>query len=412
MTLATAAKQGALIGALALLLYFSVSALGSLAAEALSQDQTDNLTQWFEDGWVEDARDRLVPQVKEHPKDALLRYQLAQAYLWLKEYDLADKQSRKCIDLVDDNVEYQILRGHILGLLARHGSKLKAISRANSCRKAYEVAATLDPQNVEAREALMIYHMVVPGFAGGKKDRARQQAEAIFTIDPMHGYFARAQILQHLDKDSAGARGEYQAAIVNFGEDSEPCFEYAGFLNLLKETREAIRHYEMGIARDENPVGALITLGYLLMDADRPEQAIDAFERALILDPREISATVFISQVYLKDKKYQRSQAILTEALRENPNSAYVLFQEGVLLYKMGKNLPKAEANIRQYLGSRLNLGWESRPSALYQLAKVMEAQGKYTEAWELAKEASKLEPYNGFLKSEAQKMKFMGNED
>lgn len=412
MNLVMSRKQRLLVGVFTLLASFNMIAQVSFAAKTIPKTQAENLTNLIEDGWVEDARDQLLSLVDQYPDDAFVRYELARSSLWLKDFDRADKQSRKCIDLVSDNVEYQILRGHVLGSMAQRGSKIKALSRAKGCRKAYEAAVKLDPDSVVAREALMMYHMMAPGFAGGKKKVARQQAEAINSIDPMHGNFARAQILQHLDKDSAGARGEYQAAIVNFGSDSAPCYEYAGFLKQQKEINEAIRYYEMGISKDDSPVGPLLNLGQLFSADDRPEQAIDAFERVLIIDPTEIEASIHLSQVYFKTKKYGKSEAILTKVLADNPNAVYALYQEGVLLSKRGKNLQKAEANFRKYLDSRLNMGWKSRSTAIYHLAKVKEKQGKFTEAWELAKSASKLEPYNKFLKKEAKRMEFMGSED
>jgi len=265
---------------------------------------------------------------------------------------------------------------------------------------------------VQAREALMMYHMMAPGIAGGKKKIARQQAEAINNIDPLYGHFARAQILQHLDKDSVGSRKEYQAAIDEFINDTKPYYEYAGFLNQQKEKDKAIGLYEMGIAKDESPAGALMRLGVLLLSYDRPEQAIDAFERALIAEPTEILALVRISKVHLDTKQYQRAQETLTRVLDEDPDFAPALYQEGVLFSKSEKNLSQAEANFRRYLDSRLNNAWQPRTLALYHLAKVVEKQGQFAEAWELIKAASNLEPYNGFFKGEAEKMKFMGSED
>lgn len=412
MTIDLNLKKLTQVGAVLLLTLFALTPQAISATQSSPKVQAETLTRLIDDGWLEDARDQLLPLIDQHPDDAFLRYELTRVSLGLKDYDLADKQSRKCIDLVGDNVAYQILRGHVLGAMAQRGSRLKALSRAKGCRQAYEKAIKLDPGSVEAREALMMYHMMAPGIAGGKKKIARQQAEAINTIDPLYGHFARAQILQHLDKDSVRAREEYQAAMDEFFDDTTPYYEYAGFLNQQKEKDKAVSYYEMGILKDESPAGALMKLGLMLLSDDRPEQAIDAFERALIADPAKILATVHISKVYLNTKKYQRAQKLLTQVLAENPGFAPALYQEGVLLSKSGKNLPKAEANFRRYLDSRLNNAWQRRTSALYHLAKVMEKQGQFTEAWVLARAASDLEPYNKFLKREADKLEFMGSDD
>ncbi len=394
------------------LIFLSTAAPAAAPASGFPKTRLATLSQLIDDGWLEEARDKLLPLVDQYPKDAFLRYELARAGLWLGDFDLADKQSRKCTDLVDDNLDFQILRGHALGSLAQSGPKIKALSRARGCRKAYEKAVRIDPDNIDARESLMVFHLMAPGIVGGKTRKAREQAEAINKIDPMRGHFARAQILQHLDHDPAGARGEYMAAIDHFGQDSEPCYEFARFLDQQKEKDEAVRYFEMGVAKDDNPGDALLALARLLSSQDFPAQAIDAYERVLILEPSRIAAKVRMSKVYLETKKFEKSQEILTQTLAENPDCVFALYQEGILLSRLGKDYPKAESNLRRYLDSRLNMEWESRTTALYQLAKVMEKQGQYHEAWELATFASELMPYNKFYKAEAKKMEFMGRED
>jgi len=382
------------------------------SAQTLPESQKDSIAKLIDDGWLEDAREQLLPLVEQYPKDASLRYQLARAGLGLGDYELADEQSRKCVDLVEDNVEFLLLRGDALGSLARSGGKVKAISRAKGCRNAYEKAVKLDPGSVEARESLMMFHMMAPGFAGGKRKEARKLATAISEINPMQGIFAQARVLHHLDDDSIGAREKYQKAVEEFGDDCEPYYKYAGYLNQQKESEEATRCFELAVERDDAPCEALMTMGGMLAKGGNYEEAIEIYERVLKFEPDRLSAKIRISKSCLKVEKYGRAHEVLSGVLKEDPDCAWALFQEGVLLYQQDKELPKAEANIRRYLNSRLNIAWDSRPAALYYLAKVLEKRGDYSKAWNTVKKASELAPYSSMLKEEVKKMEFMGSEN
>ena len=384
----------------------------SFASQVLTENQQENIISLIDEGWLEDGRDQLLKLVDQHPKNAFLRFQLAKAALQLGEYEMADNQSRKCIDLVDDNSEYQVLRGHALGAIARRGSKVKALSRAKNCLKAYEKAIKLDPDNIEARESLMMFHIFAPGFVGGKNEEARKLAVAIDKIDHLHGIFAAAQILHNLDDDSSGAHKMYQTALEEFENDSEPFFEYGGYLNQQNENEEASRIFEMGVQRDEHPDEALLKRGNLLRMQDHPEEALEIYGRVLTLDPSNLEAKIFMSKIYLDSEKFTQAQKILDGVFQEDPDSSWAFYQQGVLFFKQGKDLPEAESDIRRYLNSRLNAAWDSRSTALYHLAKVLEKRGQYTKALKVVKEASELAPFSDFLKDEVKKMEFMGSDD
>ena len=78
---------------------------------------------------------------------------------------------------------------------ARNASKLKA---------AFETAIALEPANLDARTGLMQFLLQAPGFAGGDKAKAREQAEAIAKVDAWRGAWARLQVAQATRDAEAG----------------------------------------------------------------------------------------------------------------------------------------------------------------------------------------------------------------
>ena len=141
-------------------------------------------------------------------------------------------------------------------------------------------------------------------------------------------------------------------------------------------------------------------------------EALEIYGRVLTLDPSNLEAKIFMSKIYLDSEKFTQAQKILDGVFQEDPDSSWAFYQQGVLFFKQGKDLPEAESDIRRYLNSRLNAAWDSRSTALYHLAKVLEKRGQYTKALKVVKEASELAPFSDFLKDEVKKMEFMGSDD
>ncbi len=383
-----------------------------VASQVLPAAELAEIDQLFADGWTESARDRLLPLVKKYPKDAKLRFQLARASAWLSDYETADKMSRKCIDLVDDNPEFLLLRGDILGSFARYGSKIKGLSRGKGCRKAYEKAVKLDPSNREARQSLMIFHLMAPGIVGGKESEARKQAQAIEELDPLEGHLVRAQILHYLDNDPEGARQEYLKAIEQYSENPAPYYSFTRYLGKQEDYEEAIRYQRLGIAQDEDPTEAQLDLAAMLSNQKQWHQAQEVYQEILAKDEHNSLAKTHLSKTFFAQDNYVQAQEILDQIRLQDPGFTFADYQEGVFLVKREQDLPRAEADFLRYLDSPINQEWASRAFAQWHLAKAYEKQGRFTKAWEMAEKASQSSPYNSFFKEEAKKMKFLGEDD
>lgn len=178
---------------LILLLYGFI--LHADAAEALCPpaDDThlDKIEKKIDEGWWADAEMELIEIVGRNGNSVRAHYLLADIYLSELDmgrrmhWDEAEDHAKKAVELDGDNAENLMLLGHIMGIKARDGSKLSAIGRAKTAKGSYEKAVKLEPDNLQARIWLVNFHRNAPGFAGGDKDEARRQAEAIAGIDQL-----------------------------------------------------------------------------------------------------------------------------------------------------------------------------------------------------------------------------------
>ncbi len=83
---------------------------------------------------------------------------------------------------------YQL--GVAYGKLAQKASMFRQPSLARHTRGEFERAVQLDPNDLEARFALVQYYTIAPAFLGGSRQKALQQAEAIRERDAHAGHQA------------------------------------------------------------------------------------------------------------------------------------------------------------------------------------------------------------------------------
>lgn len=74
------------------------------------------------------------------------------------------------------------------------GMSFKAVTSARRGRAALEEAVSLDPANIDYRQALLEFHASAPGIVGGSLAKAYEQADAIAAIDARRGAYARGNL--------------------------------------------------------------------------------------------------------------------------------------------------------------------------------------------------------------------------
>jgi len=104
-----------------------------------------------------------------------------------------------------------------------------SLSLARKVKKEFQTAVRLDPSNISAHRDLAEYEMDAPWIAGGDKDDARKQVEAISILDPIEGSLVDAMYVFRVEKKPAQAEEIYRQVLQQKPQRIQPYFEIARF---------------------------------------------------------------------------------------------------------------------------------------------------------------------------------------
>ena len=116
-------------------------------------------------------------------------------------------------------------------------------------------------------------------------------------------------------------------------------------------------------------------------------EAIDAYDRALRVDPAKIDALLNCGTLYYEDGNFEKASEYFGRAISLQPGSALAHFNLGSVLEEVG-DLDAARKHLRQAV--RLDPKY---PDAQYNLAYVCEKLGAFAEAREHWQAYLKLDP-------------------
>jgi tetratricopeptide (TPR) repeat protein len=168
----------------------------------------------------------LQAAVAQNPSSAEASYWLGRCYYELLDYDNSTTQLEKAVLLDPKNSVYHQWLGRAYGGKA---DRDRSLSLAKKVKKEFQTAVSLDPSNISARSDLEQYLIDAPWIAGGSKDDALDQVNAIAALDPVQGHLARAAYDMAALKKPDQAEAEYRQVLNAKPKTAEPYFEVAEF---------------------------------------------------------------------------------------------------------------------------------------------------------------------------------------
>src|SRR5690348_6660982 len=145
-------------------------------------------------GHFKQARTILQEQLKHNPNNPDTLVLLARVHLAYEEFDPAIKLLRQAVELQPGYADAHVFLGEAYGQKVQHAGIFDRMGLAKNVRKESELAVAADPKNLDALEDLMEFHLQAPGIVGGDKDKGRELAQKINSIDPVRGSFALAEV--------------------------------------------------------------------------------------------------------------------------------------------------------------------------------------------------------------------------
>jgi tetratricopeptide (TPR) repeat protein len=176
-----------------------------------------------------------------NPSSAELFYWLGRSYYELRDWDNAVAQGEKSVSLDPKNSLYHQWLGRSYGGKA---DRDRSFSTAKKVKSEFKEAISLNPANIAARRDLEEYCLDAPWIAGGSKDEALEQVNAIAAIDPIAGHLARALYDREGLKAPEDAENELRQVLAAKPKSADPYFEVADFY------RELNKPADMGTAID------------------------------------------------------------------------------------------------------------------------------------------------------------------
>lgn len=178
-------------------------------------------------GHAAEARKILNQQVQQNPNNAQVYHLLCRLNYQLEMWDAALKMAEKSVALAPQNSAYHQWLGRAAGRKAENSNPFTAFGLARRVHAEFERAVALDGNNFSARADLSEYYLEAPGFLGGDKSKARQQADAVVAKDPALADYIRA----HVDEKQGNSQAEqeYRKAVTDSGNDSRYWTELAYF---------------------------------------------------------------------------------------------------------------------------------------------------------------------------------------
>lgn len=298
-------------------------------------------------------------RLRANPNDARANYWMAMAKFQYQDYDGAQALAEKAVALEPKNADHHYLLGIIYGRQAERANIFRQPGLVGRFKREVEQAIALDPRHINARNALIDFHLQAPGIVGGDKKKAYQYAEEILKIDAARGWLAKARI----------ARREKQS-----------------------EQLEAL--YLKAVEANPKSYGARMALaGFYAAGANAKLELAEKHAReALAMDGARAGAYAQLASLYAQQKRWSELDAMLGQAEKNVPDNLSPFYFAARTLVGSGADLARAERYLRKYLTQPPEPDAPSHAQAHWRLGNAIEKQGRAEEACREYREAVRLD--------------------
>ncbi len=299
--LATAFATVCLMGAAANPSYAQIS------ATTLAQANTD-----LQAGQADAAIALLAPLPASGDGAAQAQNLLCRVRFTLEQWSQAAAECQQAVTLDQQNSDFHMWLGRVLGRQASKASFLSAFGIAKHSLSEMQTAVKLNPQNGPALSDLGDYYAQAPSIAGGGTDKAQAIASQLDKVDPGRAAQLRGDIAMQA-KDYATAENAYKQAVAVAREPADYWTVLANFYRgrqRWSDVDSAIQGCIAAVAKDKNSSFALSDGAGVLIAAKRnPTLAAQMLENYLSSSAMTEEAPAFITHIQLSRLKQQLGDA-------------------------------------------------------------------------------------------------------
>ncbi len=335
-----------------------------LGAPVLLHAADPSTAELIEHGHYKRAQSILSERLKANPNDARSLCEMSKVSEAFQHWDDAISQAEKAHNLDVKNSEFQAAVADAIGskLSASQGGMFEKLSLARRFKKEAELALQMDPNNVDANEDLIEFHLDAPGLVGGDKRKAEELANHMVQVRPVRGYLMKFEIATH-EKRVADQEQFLRQAITADSKNYDARVQAADFYISKGATA-------FGIAEEH------------------AKQAIN-------IDSTRIRGYVALATIYAEQGRWKDLDVVIADAQHDVADDLAPLYQaaKAILTGSKYAELSRAEKYLRSYLGQSPEGGEPSLAAAHWRLGLVLEKEGHREQAKQELQESVRLDP-------------------
>jgi tetratricopeptide (TPR) repeat protein len=204
----------------------------------LAQTNFDKAEQLFKEGKYNQAQPILESFLKENPSHLKTIEYLGDIAGHQKSWDKALVYYKKLKTLKPNEANYYFKYGGALGMKAKESNKFKALGMIGEVKESFEKAIEFNPKHIEARWALVMIYIQLPGIVGGSESKAIQYSNELLKLSPVDGYLSRGQIDEYFKRYASAEKSYIKANEIG---KSKITFQtlYNLYLNKLNAPKKA-----------------------------------------------------------------------------------------------------------------------------------------------------------------------------
>ncbi len=257
--------------------------------------------------------------------EPVVAFYLGKIYLREGDYEKAIHWLENATESDTSNSDYCYWLGRAYAFKLQRVGLLKKAAAARQIKTAFERAVQLNPNNLDARMALLQFLAVAPGIIGGSKDGARDQAEQIRQRDDYRGHLAFG-LIHAVEERHDLAEQEFRAAIALKPDEPQAYYQLAFLYARQKQWDQAWALMEQLVVRRLDEAAAHFYLGRLaVMSEQKLDQGEQHLKRYLQTEPTvELPSLAFaqllLGHIYKLRGDLDQAAAEYRKALTLDPN--------------------------------------------------------------------------------------------
>jgi tetratricopeptide (TPR) repeat protein len=149
----------------------------------------------------------------------------------IKQYEILKKQFPK-------TANYWYKFGGALGMKAKSANKFKALVMIDDIENSFLTAAKLDAKHIDARWALVMLYIELPGIIGGSEKKAQKYSDELMDLSKVDGYLSKGYIDEYFSRYKKAEANYIKAHEIG---NSNTTFQklYNLYLNKIKDKLKA-----------------------------------------------------------------------------------------------------------------------------------------------------------------------------